>query len=97
MPVPDASAGVPADDEVLGLAAGDDEVGLTVAIQVGSLEVFDGDLLGRDHALHHAIRGKRRTLEGYPGWADSETRDRAGMRSNDCRPGGSKRIRNGRG
>ena len=50
MPILDALAGVPEDHEVLGLAAGDDEVGLAVAIEVGGLEVFDGDLLGRDHA-----------------------------------------------
>ena len=43
MPIRDASAGVPEDHEVLGVAAGDDEVGLTVAVEVGGLEVFDGD------------------------------------------------------
>ena len=47
MPILDALAGVPEDHQVLGLAAGDDEVGLAVAIEVGGLEVFDGDLLGQ--------------------------------------------------
>ena len=46
MPIRDASAGVPEDHEVLGVAAGDDEVGLAVAVQVGGFEVFDGDRFG---------------------------------------------------
>ena len=44
------SAVVPEDEQVLGLATGDDEVGLAVAVEVGGLEIFDRDLLGRQRA-----------------------------------------------
>ena len=57
MPVGDASAGVPEDHQVLGLAAGDNEVGLAVAIEVGGLEVFDGDRLGRDDVRAPGLAG----------------------------------------
>ena len=57
MPIEGALAGVPEDEEVLGLAAGDDELGLAVTIEVGGLEVFDGDLLVGDDARTPSLAG----------------------------------------
>lgn len=40
-----ASADVPEDDKVLGLASGGDQVWLAVTIKIGGLKIFDGHLL----------------------------------------------------
>jgi hypothetical protein len=52
-----ASSGVPEDEQVLRLAAGDDQVGLAVAVEVGGFEVLDRDLLGGDHAGAPGLAG----------------------------------------
>ena len=68
MPARDASAGVPEDHEVLGVAAGDDEVGLAVGVEVGgavknvmAIAVGIADGLARTHD------GLQMQLEVAPG------------------------------